>query len=413
MGNVWFTADWHCYHSNIIIYTNRPWLQEGDLDEHGVWASRAIKLQRAEEMTEALIQRHNELVAPGDTVYFMGDLVFWKGSDAIKKATELAGRFNGQIHWILGNHDKSVRRANGFAWTGERKHVRIDEWDMMLDHYAGRVWDRSHHGTWQLHGHSHGSLSSDPRLLQMDVGIDCHDYRPFSFEEVRDAMKRKFVERRNLGLKHTHHGRDLTHSVEQGQILSPDGDDRPVIYLDMDGVCCCLTQAVYELFHSDGKYEELYNNWPILEYDVAKVLGISCEQELWSRIDEAGMDLWRNLPEFPWFWEMYQGLSKLGRVVFLTSPSCHWSSMAGKKLWLEDRFGFRFRDFVITQRKFWLGWPNRVLIDDDPRKVRTFTEAGGEAVLFPQPWNGNKVPENVADYIVDEVRKKLFNAVGV
>ena len=39
---------------------------------------------------------------------------------------------------------------------------------VVLCHYAMRVWDRSHYGSWHLYGHSHGNLppwkSDSPRL---------------------------------------------------------------------------------------------------------------------------------------------------------------------------------------------------------------------------------------------------------
>ena len=51
-----------------------------------------------------------------------------------------------------------------------------------------RVWNRIHRGSWQLHGHSHGSLEDLPQLPQMDVGWDVWG-RPISFEEVAKQME--------------------------------------------------------------------------------------------------------------------------------------------------------------------------------------------------------------------------------
>lgn len=58
---------------------------------------------------------------------------------------------------------------------------------IVLCHYALRVWDRSHYGSWHLFGHSHGHL---PGLgLSLDIGVDCHGYRPLSLAEVADNMR--------------------------------------------------------------------------------------------------------------------------------------------------------------------------------------------------------------------------------
>ncbi len=42
-----------------------------------------------------------------------------------------------------------------------------------------------------LHGHSHGSLKDDARVLRMDVGVDCCGYAPISLEEVASKMAAK------------------------------------------------------------------------------------------------------------------------------------------------------------------------------------------------------------------------------
>ncbi|HAR41171.1 MAG TPA: hypothetical protein DCS07_00820 [Bdellovibrionales bacterium] len=51
---IYFTADHHFSHKNIIKYCGRPF-------------------QSAEEMNAVMIQRWNETVQPGDTVFYLGD----------------------------------------------------------------------------------------------------------------------------------------------------------------------------------------------------------------------------------------------------------------------------------------------------------------------------------------------------
>jgi calcineurin-like phosphoesterase family protein/5'(3')-deoxyribonucleotidase len=371
---------------------------------------------RADEMTEDIIARHNELVAPGDYVYFVGDLAFWKGPGAVQKVEELARRLNGNIFWIFGNHDKKVRRAEGFEWKGDLKNIQIDGQHIVLSHYSMRVWNRAHYGSWNLYGHSHGSLYDDPRLLSFDVGVDANDFTLLNFGHVKEIMKLKSRERDALGLVHTHHGRggkvlqkvDMGPSVDDG--VHQDGivDSMPhksglTVYLDMDGVVCCLTRAVYDLFKEDDKYDELYENWPLATYDMTKVFGIESESVMWNTIDAGGPEFWQNVPEFPWFQDLYDALAQRGRVVFLTSPSCDASSLSGKLLWLQDRFGKFYRDYIITNKKHLLAHPKAVLVDDSPAMVKMFRDAGGQAVLFPQPWNGHTVPDNVVDHIVSKV----------
>jgi calcineurin-like phosphoesterase family protein len=42
-----------------------------------------------------------------------------------------------------------------------------------------------------LYGHSHGDLADDETSLSFDIGVDCHDFYPLSYEEVKAIMAKK------------------------------------------------------------------------------------------------------------------------------------------------------------------------------------------------------------------------------
>ena len=177
MSNIWFTSDHHWGHANIIRFSNRPF-------------------SNVEEMDEALVQRWNEVVKPGDMVYHVGDIFLHKDRS---RAEEIRNRLAGQICLIKGNHESvATRMKDRFAWIKEYAEVKVDDPDapggrrlIVLCHYAFRVWNKSHHGSWHLYGHSHGSLPDDPNSLSFDVGVDCHDYRPISYARVAEIMAGK------------------------------------------------------------------------------------------------------------------------------------------------------------------------------------------------------------------------------
>ena len=62
---------------------------------------------------------------------------------------------------------------------------------IVLFHYAMRVWQASHHGTYHIYGHSHGELPDDLNALSFDVGVDCHNYAPINYQDIKNIMKNK------------------------------------------------------------------------------------------------------------------------------------------------------------------------------------------------------------------------------
>lgn len=175
----WFTADTHLGHANIIKYQNRPFLSKKDMDD-------------------SLIANWNVMVDPKDEVYHLGDFCF---GDKLN-AAEYIRRLNGTIKVIWGNHDKAIKELKRFwhhnilpegkvYFLHDMADIKVQGQSIVLNHYAMRTWNKSHHGAWHLYGHSHGSLSDDPTSLSFDVGVDCHNYRPISFKEVSAIMSKK------------------------------------------------------------------------------------------------------------------------------------------------------------------------------------------------------------------------------
>jgi calcineurin-like phosphoesterase family protein len=181
-----FTSDIHFGHSRIIQYCNRPFAT-------------------VEEMDEAIISNWNETVQQYDHIYILGDVSF---SNA-ERTNSILQRLNGIKILIYGNHDKVVRNnpevRSHFVETHEllerdfkvegQKAIKI-----VMCHYAMKVWNKSHHGSLHLFGHSHGSMPDDGSR-SLDVGMDCHGMRPISLDDVI-----RKIGRRELKVL-DHHGR--------------------------------------------------------------------------------------------------------------------------------------------------------------------------------------------------------------
>jgi len=142
-------------------------------------------------MDNVILDNVNNCVSASDTLYFLGDFAFKVGSGKLKEYRERINCKN--IHLILGNHDqKSKNQLRGlFTSVSNLKRIRIEKQDIILCHYAMKVWDKSHWGSYQLFGHSHNGLPDDPNQLQTDVGVDTNNFMPYPFEEIKEKMSKK------------------------------------------------------------------------------------------------------------------------------------------------------------------------------------------------------------------------------
>jgi len=171
VSNVFFTADTHFSHSanklgygGIIFHANRPF--------------RNIK-----EHDEALISNWNNDVKSGDHVWILGDFCW-------KEHNKFIHRLNGKKYLVLGSHDKmSQDTLRLFAEVHGGAVTRLfNGTPFILSHCAFRVWERSHYGSINLYGHSHGRLPEYNDKLQMDVGVDSWNYRVVPLELILMVM---------------------------------------------------------------------------------------------------------------------------------------------------------------------------------------------------------------------------------
>jgi calcineurin-like phosphoesterase family protein len=143
-------------------------------------------------MNEWLIARWNEKVKPDDEIWFLGDFAFC----GTTKSTEILTRLKGRKNLILGNHDYGKKIDPFFETVQHYKSLRVNGQQIVLCHFPILSWDGMAHGSWHLHGHCHGSLVGGPFDvgLRLDVGVDCHDWYPVSYEDIRAIMNtRAFV----------------------------------------------------------------------------------------------------------------------------------------------------------------------------------------------------------------------------
>lgn len=155
----------HFSHENIIRFCKRPF-------------------SSVEEMDETIIRNWNAKVKPGDRVYHCGDFCFGNREDILK----MTRRLHGHIILVEGNHDSIGDPKNyGFASKHKLLEIKLNGKYITLCHYAMRVFNKSHFDSWHFYGHSHGTLP--PEGKTWDVGVDCNNFEPLEFEEIKKIME--------------------------------------------------------------------------------------------------------------------------------------------------------------------------------------------------------------------------------
>src|SRR5882672_4409228 len=99
---VWFTSDTHWFHRKILLYADRPFGDEVHMNDH-------------------LFEEHNRLVQPGDTVWHLGDVTFYRSD----KWRTLLRSLHGEHHLVLGNHDREKELRPFFKTIQEQKLLLV------------------------------------------------------------------------------------------------------------------------------------------------------------------------------------------------------------------------------------------------------------------------------------------------
>ena len=171
---IYFTADTHFCHSNIINLSNRPF-------------------RDLEEMHKTLIHNWNFCVTDKDDIYILGDFMY-KGSGL--EANNILRRLKGRKYLIRGNHEKYIESqdfdASLFEWVKDYYVLRHEKADIVMFHYPILEWEGYFRGAIHLYGHVHNSLHEHELLAKerifnnraMNVGVDVNDYFPVDFYTV-------------------------------------------------------------------------------------------------------------------------------------------------------------------------------------------------------------------------------------
>lgn len=160
-----------------------------------------------------------------------------------------------------------------------------------------------------------------------------------------------------------------------------------VIYLDMDGVLADFMEGFINVHQRDDLMDAFRRNEFPTTWDFNGVFGD--ESTWWDKVDEAGEIFWEYLNAYQWVNRLVMEINMTGIPWYVcTTPRFSRSCMAGKFAWLEhhlDKF-----NLIMARDKWRLAHEDALLIDDSDKNCTKFHKAGGQTILFPQPWNNNR-----------------------
>jgi calcineurin-like phosphoesterase family protein len=157
MSKLWVWSDPHFGHANIIRFCNRPFAN-------------------VEEMDQGLIDNHNAVVGPEDTVICNGDFQFYKNDMGIFE--KLAGKYK---ILIKGNHDHKVTRKMSWDAIHDVYEFVHNSKKIVMFHYPIESWNNKFHGSIHLYGHTH---SEDMPAIEnrYNICVEKTNYQPVNLD---------------------------------------------------------------------------------------------------------------------------------------------------------------------------------------------------------------------------------------
>ena len=163
---IYFIADTHFNHANIIKYCNRPF-------------------KNTYEMNEYIIKKWNCVVKEADTVYHLGDV----GFGSLQEVKSLVERLNGRKILLRGNHDFKIGIS---AWK-EIGFLEVHKKKIILDNLLLTHAPTEEVGENQINvfGHIHDKPLDERFNKKNHICVSCDvvDYTPVSIEMITENSK--------------------------------------------------------------------------------------------------------------------------------------------------------------------------------------------------------------------------------
>lgn len=165
MSKVYFIADTHFDHKNVIKYCDRPF-------------------NSVEEMNNTIIKNWNEIVQDDDIVYFLGDFCLNNKNRII----EITKQLKGHKKLVYGNHDRisvSAFQEAGFEEVSKKPiNIQVEGFgEIFLSHAPN--YDN---GMYNIHGHVHNAGKGNDNK-HFCVSVEMINYQPIELNSIIKYFK--------------------------------------------------------------------------------------------------------------------------------------------------------------------------------------------------------------------------------
>ena len=165
------TSDLHLGHRRVIEFAERPF-------------------KSLEEMNDTIL---TNLIAPlrkNDSLYILGDIAWNK-----TVMNELCARlpYGVDVFCNKGNHDSSkvLKPNDKIKEVYYMKEIKLGGIPTTLCHYPMKIWNESHHNSFDLFGHIHKNekfRQFDLVGKMLNVNCEFHDFTPWAEDEIIEYM---------------------------------------------------------------------------------------------------------------------------------------------------------------------------------------------------------------------------------
>ena len=191
----YFTSDWHINSTNILKYANRPYKS---------WQSAAINL----------IEQCNVVASKSDCVFHVGDLIMLSNDrhDIIEDVLDtnaytlkdIKQQITANFITIEGNHDSGHNcdtdaKSLILDLNQNYRNVSVSHYPSYHDHFMLPndncwMWFEVVKSYVHIHlcGHVHDKwkyyYDNKANILNYNVGVDCHNYKPVRDAEITEDL---------------------------------------------------------------------------------------------------------------------------------------------------------------------------------------------------------------------------------